>query len=345
MSSCPLREGAADRCGRIHRTRRARPRRRQPGTRSSASTVRATRPTTSPTSTGSARRPTVVTRSCIWPPRSAWESILAISTATRGTTTSAPRSCSGWRRKPESGGWCSPRRWWSTARARTPVPGTARCDRPPRAAADLDAGRFEPRCPRCGRALVAGLVAEDAPLDPRNAYAATKVHGEHLGAVWARETGGVFAALRFHNVYGPGMPPDTPYAGVAAIFASSLRRGESPQVFEDGRQRRNFVHVDDVARAVVAALTADLPAAQLTPVNIGSPWITTVGELAERLSAGARRTRSDDHRPLPARRRPARHRGLPRRREPARLARPDPVGRRPRRSSSVRNNPADPRRD
>ena len=155
----------------------------------------------------------------------------------------------------------------------------------PRAATDLDAGRFEPRCPRCDCALVAGLVAEDAPLDPRNAYAATKVHGEQLGAVWARETGGVFAALRFHNVYGPGMPPDTPYAGVAAIFASSLRRGESPQVFEDGRQRRNFVHVDDVARAVVAALTADLPAAQLTPVNIGSPWITTVGELAERLSA------------------------------------------------------------
>ena len=154
----------------------------------------------------------------------------------------------------------------------------------PRAVADLDAGRFDPRCPRCGRGLVAGLVAEDAALDPRNAYAATKVHGEHLGGVWARETGGIFAALRFHNVYGPGMPPDTPYAGVAAIFASSLRRGEPPQVFEDGRQRRNFVHVDDVARAVVAALTADLPAGRLTPVNIGSPRVTEVGELAERLS-------------------------------------------------------------
>jgi dTDP-L-rhamnose 4-epimerase len=154
----------------------------------------------------------------------------------------------------------------------------------PRAVADLDAGRFEPRCTSCARCLVPGLVAEDAALDPHNAYAATKVHGEHLGAVWARETGGVFAALRFHNVYGPGMPPDTPYAGVAAIFASSLRRGESPQVFEDGRQRRNFVHVDDVARAVVAALTADLPAGLLTPINIGSPWIATVGELAEQLS-------------------------------------------------------------
>jgi dTDP-L-rhamnose 4-epimerase len=154
----------------------------------------------------------------------------------------------------------------------------------PRAASDLEAGRFEPRCPRCAGGLVAGLVAEDAPLDPRTTYAATKVHGEQLGAVWARETGGVFVALRFHNVYGPGMPPVTPYAGVAAIFASSLRRGQPPQVFEDGRQRRNFVHVDDVARAVIAALAADLPPGQLTPVNIGTPWITTVGELAERLS-------------------------------------------------------------
>lgn len=154
----------------------------------------------------------------------------------------------------------------------------------PRTVADLDTGRFEPRCPRCDHHLVAGLVPEDAPLDPRNAYAATKVHGEQLGAVWARETGGTFVALRFHNVYGPGMPPDTPYAGVAAIFASSLRHGNPPQVYEDGRQRRNFVHVDDVARAVVAALTADLPRGRLTAVNIGSPWVATVGELAERLS-------------------------------------------------------------
>ena len=71
-------------------------------------------------------------------------------------------------------------------------------------------------------------------MDPRNAYAATKVHGEHLAATWARETGGVAAALRFHNVYGPGLPRNTPYAGVAALFASRLAAGEAARVFEDG---------------------------------------------------------------------------------------------------------------
>ena len=61
-------------------------------------------------------------------------------------------------------------------------------------------------------------------------------------------------ALRYHNVYGPRMPRDTPYSGVAAMFRSSLERGEAPQVFEDGGQMRDFVHVDDVARANVLAL-------------------------------------------------------------------------------------------
>ena len=66
------------------------------------------------------------------------------------------------------------------------------------------------------------LVGEDAPLDPRNTYAATKLAQEHLAAAWARQTGGGVWALRYHNVYGPRMPRDTPYAGVASIFRSAL---------------------------------------------------------------------------------------------------------------------------
>ena len=155
---------------------------------------------------------------------------------------------------------------------------------PPRRAADLARGRFEPSCPRCGSSLVPGLVPESAPLDPRNVYAATKAHGERLAAIWSRETGGEVAALRFHNVYGPGMPRHTPYAGVASLFRASLEQGQPAQVLEDGRQRRNFVHVADVAGAVVAAAVADLPLG-VTPLNIGSPRVSTIGELAERLTA------------------------------------------------------------
>jgi dTDP-L-rhamnose 4-epimerase len=154
---------------------------------------------------------------------------------------------------------------------------------PPRRRDDLDAGRFDPLCPACGDDLSPELVAESAPLDPRNAYAATKAHGEQLAAVWSRETSGTVAALRFHNVYGPGMPRNTRYAGVASVFTDGLLRGQPPRLFEDGCQRRNFIHVSDVAAAVVAALHAPLPVG-LTPLNIGTPWVMTVGEMAAELS-------------------------------------------------------------
>ncbi|GGP97341.1 NAD-dependent dehydratase [Streptomyces pseudogriseolus] len=156
----------------------------------------------------------------------------------------------------------------------------------PRDEADLAAGRFEPPCPVCGAALAPGPVAEDAPVDPRNVYATTKLAQEHLAAAWARVTGGSAVSLRYHNVYGPGMPRDTPYAGVASFFRSALARGEAPRVFEDGNQRRDFVHVRDVASANVAALEADPRAGVLTAYNTGSGTPHTVGDLAHAL-AGA----------------------------------------------------------
>lgn len=154
----------------------------------------------------------------------------------------------------------------------------------PRAVADLEAGRFEPVCPGCGESLSPGLVREDAPVDPRNVYATTKLAQEHLAAAWARTTGGSAVSLRYHNVYGPRMPRDTPYAGVASFFRSALARGEAPQVTEDGRQRRDFVHVRDVAAANVAALEAEAAPGALTAYNTGSGEPRTVGEMARALA-------------------------------------------------------------
>ena len=152
---------------------------------------------------------------------------------------------------------------------------------PPRRAEDLAAGRFEPRCPGCGAALEPGLVGEDGRLDPRSGYAVTKLAQEQLAAVWARASGGRVAALRYHNVYGPNMPRDTPYAGVASFFRSALERGEAPRVFEDGRQRRDFVHVGDVARANLLALQAGYDGA----LNVCSGRPVTVGGMAEAIAA------------------------------------------------------------
>lgn len=152
----------------------------------------------------------------------------------------------------------------------------------PRADEDLGAGRFEPRCPDCGRAVTPAPVPEDAPLDPRNVYAATKVHQEHLCALFAEDSGVALTVLRYHNVYGPRMPRDTPYAGVASVFRSALEAGRPPRVFEDGRQLRDFVHVGDVARANVLALTAVPPPRGAFNVASGSP--RTVGRMAEELT-------------------------------------------------------------
>jgi dTDP-L-rhamnose 4-epimerase len=174
----------------------------------------------------------------------------------------------------------------------------------PRHPADLAAGRFEPRCPVCAEPLTTTTVGEDTALDPRNAYAASKVGQEHLAASWARLTGGAAAGLRYHNVYGPRMPRDTPYSGVAAIFRSSLENGVPPRVFEDGGQRRDFVHVRDVAQANLLALEAvdravsdpdgsagaddgaGAQAGALRCYNVASGEPHTVGEMASTLAAG-----------------------------------------------------------
>ncbi|ARQ71309.1 NAD-dependent epimerase/dehydratase family protein [Streptomyces marincola] len=157
----------------------------------------------------------------------------------------------------------------------------------PRTPERLDAGRFEPPCPACGASLLPGLVTEDAAPDPRNVYATTKLAQEHLAAAWARSTGGRAISLRYHNVYGDGMPRDTPYAGVAAFFRSALAAGRPPRVFEDGRQRRDFVHVTDVAAANATALAALAagPRGALRAYNTGSGEPRTVGEMARALAA------------------------------------------------------------
>ncbi len=155
----------------------------------------------------------------------------------------------------------------------------------PRREADLAAGQFDPLCTECGAPLDPGLVPEDAPLEPRSTYAATKLAQEHLAAAWARQAGGRVWALRYHNVYGPRMPRDTPYAGVASIFRSALARGEAPRVLEDGRQRRDFVHVTDVARANALALAGAEPAGGFAAVNVCSGEPHTVGDLATVLAA------------------------------------------------------------
>ena len=160
---------------------------------------------------------------------------------------------------------------------------------PARSRTALESGDFENHCVHCGRALTWQLVPEDARMDPRSSYAASKLAQEHYTLAWARQARARAIGLRYHNVYGPGMPRDTPYSGVAAIFRSSLEAGQAPKVFEDGGQMRDFVHVDDVARANVLAIDAVLerPAEAWATYNVASGTPIPIREVADILAGAA----------------------------------------------------------
>jgi dTDP-L-rhamnose 4-epimerase len=172
---------------------------------------------------------------------------------------------------------------YGEGRARCPVHGVVIPGE--RRSADLEAAQFEPPCPAAGclHRLTWTSVDEEARPDPRNIYAATKLHQEHLCSLWGRESGATVVVLRYHNVYGSRLPRDTPYAGVASIFRSALAAGRAPLVFEDGGQTRDFVEVRDVARANVLALTRRHVEPGAYNVASGDPH--TVGEMALALSA------------------------------------------------------------
>jgi dTDP-L-rhamnose 4-epimerase len=119
-------------------------------------------------------------------------------------------------------------------------------------------------------------------------YALTKYVQERLTLTVAPAYGMQAVALRLFNVYGAGQALSNPYTGVLAIFASRLLNGQRPVVFEDGEQRRDFVHVDDVARAFLLAL--DTPAANGGAFNIGSGRSVSIGDVATSFAAAMGRT-------------------------------------------------------
>jgi dTDP-L-rhamnose 4-epimerase len=114
-------------------------------------------------------------------------------------------------------------------------------------------------------------------------YALGKYDQERLCLLLGRAYGIPTVALRFFNVYGPRQALANPYTGVLAIFATRLMNARPPLIFEDGLQQRDFVNVEDVARAILLAL--DVPEVSDTVLNIGSGEARTVREIAHVLAA------------------------------------------------------------
>ncbi|MCS7002321.1 MAG: SDR family NAD(P)-dependent oxidoreductase, partial [Dehalococcoidia bacterium] len=137
-------------------------------------------------------------------------------------------------------------------------------------------------------------LAETEPMAPRSPYAASKAANE-LFAQATAATGLTVVALRYFNVYGPRQHPRSDYAGVIARFVERLSRGQAPTIFGDGLQTRDFVYVDDVAAANLAALTA--PLTGFHALNIATGRAVTLIELVAALNAAMGTAQAPIHAP------------------------------------------------
>lgn len=152
----------------------------------------------------------------------------------------------------------------------------------PREKSQLDRGKWEQTCGSCDSTLEPEPIAEGDNLGPTSVYASTKRSQEELILNTGRAYDIPSVALRYFNVYGPRQSMKNPYTGVCSIFSSRIKNCNQPLIFEDGRQRRDFVHVEDVARANVAAIESSV---RHEAINIGSGEAVTIKEVAELLLA------------------------------------------------------------
>lgn len=150
----------------------------------------------------------------------------------------------------------------------------------PRTRAQLDAGQWEPLDAR-GRPLVAVATPETLGYAPGSIYAATKASQELLLASAASALNFRSTVFRFQNVYGEGQSLRNPYTGIISIFFNRARQGMEIPLYEDGLETRDFVHVDDIARALELSIDAEIPPGQVMNLGAGAP--TSVRELAEAL--------------------------------------------------------------
>lgn len=153
-----------------------------------------------------------------------------------------------------------------------------------RPASQLLERRWEVECPRCASVLRPKATGEEKPLFPNSVYAITKQDQEQLSLVVGRAYNIPTVALRYFNVYGTRQALSNPYTGVCAIFSSRLLNDQSPMVFEDGEQTRDFVHVSDIVQVNLLALETDR--ADYQAINVGTGVATSINRISDLLAKG-----------------------------------------------------------
>ena len=159
--------------------------------------------------------------------------------------------------------------------------GRGRIDSARRDSAAVKGGAWDP-VGADGSPLTPIPTDESKPVDLASIYALTKYGQERSALIYGNAFGAEVVALRLFNVFGPGQALANPYTGVLANFGSRLANGNPPTVFEDGNQKRDFVHVRDVARAFRLAMETDGAAGQV--FNIGSGNAYAIADIARMLA-------------------------------------------------------------
>ena len=147
----------------------------------------------------------------------------------------------------------------------------------PRTAPAMQVGDFDVHCPWCGGVVSLIATAEDAALVPHSVYGVTKLAQEQLSLAVGRAIGMSTIALRYQNVYGPGQSLSNPYTGILSIFSTRIRNGKGISIFEDGRESRDFVYIDDVISATVKAIEHPEPIVDV--FNVGAGVAIPVSEI------------------------------------------------------------------
>jgi dTDP-L-rhamnose 4-epimerase len=139
---------------------------------------------------------------------------------------------------------------------------------------DMLSGDFECKCPICGGKVELISTDENSKIHPTSIYGITKYNQEEMVLVVCKSINIPAVAFRYQNVYGPGQSLSNPYTGILSIFSTRIKNGNSINIFEDGKETRDFVYIDDVADATILGLEKDQ--ANYEIFNVGSGVATDV---------------------------------------------------------------------
>ena len=146
---------------------------------------------------------------------------------------------------------------------------------------DMACGDFECKCPKCGGKVQLVATTEDSAIHPSSVYGITKQVQGQLVHLVCKSIGVESVSFRYQNVYGPGQSLSNPYTGILSIFSTRIKNGNGLNIFEDGKETRDFVYIEDVVDATILGM--EVPEANGHVFNIGTGVATDVLTVANTL--------------------------------------------------------------